>query len=66
MWRRHLDEDGYKLSPAKSKETGTAGEGTSIHLAGVMFAQMTGLNTIHVPYRGSVSGITESPTRYVQ
>ncbi|MEX8195290.1 Bug family tripartite tricarboxylate transporter substrate binding protein [Comamonas guangdongensis] len=38
---------------------GTAGAGTSMHLAGVMFAQMTGLETIHVPYKGSVPGITD-------
>lgn len=38
---------------------GTAGAGTSMHLAGVMFAQMAGLDTIHVPYKGSVPGITD-------
>lgn len=38
---------------------GTAGAGTSMHLAGVMFAQMTGLDTVHVPYKGSVPGITD-------
>ncbi|MBV8250256.1 MAG: tripartite tricarboxylate transporter substrate binding protein [Comamonas sp.] len=38
---------------------GTAGAGTSMHLAGVMFAQMTGVDTIHVPYKGSVPGITD-------
>ena len=38
---------------------GTAGAGTSMHLAGVMFAQMAGLDTVHVPYKGSVPGITD-------
>lgn len=38
---------------------GTAGAGTSMHLAGVMFSQMTGLDTVHVPYKGSVPGITD-------
>ena len=38
---------------------GTAGAGTSMHLAGVMFAQMLGLDTVHVPYKGSVPGITD-------
>ena len=38
---------------------GTAGAGTSMHLAGVMFAQMAGLDVVHVPYKGSVPGITD-------
>lgn len=38
---------------------GTAGAGTSMHLAGVMFAQMTGLDLVHVPYKGSVPGISD-------
>ena len=38
---------------------GTAGAGTSMHLAGVMFAQMAGLDTVHIPYKGSVPGITD-------
>jgi tripartite-type tricarboxylate transporter receptor subunit TctC len=32
---------------------GTSGAGTSIHLAGALFAQMTGVAIEHVPYRGS-------------
>ena len=32
---------------------GTSGVGTSIHLAGALFAQMTGTEIEHVPYRGS-------------
>lgn len=38
---------------------GTAGAGTSMHLAGVMFAQMAGLDMTHVAYKGSVPGITD-------
>ncbi len=38
---------------------GTAGAGTSMHLAGVMFAQMAGVDLVHVPYKGSVPGITD-------
>ena len=30
-----------------------------MHLAGVMFAQMAGLDTVHIPYKGSVPGITD-------
>ncbi|MDB5370989.1 MAG: transporter [Roseomonas sp.] len=32
---------------------GSSGVGTSIHLAGALFAQMTGTQMEHVPYRGS-------------
>jgi tripartite-type tricarboxylate transporter receptor subunit TctC len=38
---------------------GTAGAGTSMHLAGTMFAQLAGVNLVHVPYKGSVPGITD-------
>jgi tripartite-type tricarboxylate transporter receptor subunit TctC len=30
-----------------------------MHLAGTMFAQMAGVNLVHVPYKGSVPGITD-------
>ena len=38
---------------------GTAGAGTSMNLAGVMFAQMAGVEMTHVAYKGSVPGITD-------
>ena len=38
---------------------GTAGAGTSMHLAGTMFGQMAGVNLVHVPYKGSAPGITD-------
>ena len=38
---------------------GTAGAGTSMNLAGVMFAQLAGLDMVHVAYKGSVPGITD-------
>ncbi|RCW72604.1 Bug family tripartite tricarboxylate transporter substrate binding protein [Pseudorhodoferax soli] len=37
----------------------TAGAGTSMHLSGVMFAQMTGTELTHVAYKGSGPGITD-------
>lgn len=37
---------------------GTSGVGTSIHLAGALFAQMTGTALTHVPYRGSAGVAT--------
>lgn len=38
---------------------GTAGAGTSMHLAGVMFGQMTNTELTHVPYKGSAPGIND-------
>jgi tripartite-type tricarboxylate transporter receptor subunit TctC len=38
---------------------GTAGAGTSMHLSGVMFAQMTGTELTHVAYKGSGPSITD-------
>jgi tripartite-type tricarboxylate transporter receptor subunit TctC len=38
---------------------GTAGAGTSMHLAGAMFAQMTGTQLTHVAYKGSGPGIND-------
>jgi len=38
---------------------GTAGAGTSMHLSGAMFAQMTGTELTHVPYKGSGPGIND-------
>jgi tripartite-type tricarboxylate transporter receptor subunit TctC len=50
------------LDYAKKQPTlnyGTAGVGTSMHLAGVLFAQMTGANLTHVPYKGSAPAIND-------
>ncbi len=38
---------------------GTAGNGTSMHLAAVLFAKMTGTTLTHVAYRGSAQGIND-------
>ena len=38
---------------------GTAGAGTSMNLAGVLFAQTTHTDLSHVPYKGSSPGITD-------
>ena len=38
---------------------GTAGAGTSMHLAGTMFGQLAGVELTHVAYKGSVPGITD-------
>lgn len=38
---------------------GSAGPGTSQHLAGELFQQMTGTKMIHVPYKGSSQMVTD-------
>lgn len=37
----------------------SAGNGTSIHLAGEVFASMAGLDLMHVPYKGSGPAVTD-------
>ncbi len=37
----------------------SAGNGTSIHLAGELFAAMTGTELVHVPYRGSGPAVSD-------
>lgn len=43
----------------KGMNYATAGAGTSMHLAGVLFEQMTGAELTHVAYRGSAPAITD-------
>jgi tripartite-type tricarboxylate transporter receptor subunit TctC len=38
---------------------GTPGNGTAMHLTGVMFDQSAGTQTTHVPYRGSVPALND-------
>lgn len=37
----------------------SAGNGTSIHLAGELFASMAAIDMLHVPYRGSAPAVTD-------
>ena len=49
----HAKRDPGKLTYA------SAGNGTSIHLAGEVFASMAGLNLLHVAYKGSGPAVTD-------
>jgi tripartite-type tricarboxylate transporter receptor subunit TctC len=47
-----------KANPGKLN-FGSAGNGSSIHMAGELFKIMTGVNMVHVPYRGGAPAITD-------
>lgn len=47
-----------KANPGKVT-FGSAGAGTSQHLAGELFQQMTGTTMVHVPYKGSSQMVTD-------
>ena len=45
-----------KAKPGESTYS-SGGAGTSHHLSGVLFAQLTGTQLVHVPYKGSPQGV---------
>jgi tripartite-type tricarboxylate transporter receptor subunit TctC len=47
-----------KSNPGKVN-LASSGAGTSIHMSGELFKMMTGLNMVHVPYRGSAPMLTD-------
>ena len=47
-----------KANPGKLS-FGSAGVGTSAHLAGEMFKHMAGINTVHVPYKGGAPALND-------
>jgi tripartite-type tricarboxylate transporter receptor subunit TctC len=47
-----------KTNPGKVNYA-SAGNGTTVHLAGELFRLMTGVNMVHVPYRGSTPALTD-------
>jgi tripartite-type tricarboxylate transporter receptor subunit TctC len=46
-----------KANPGKI-DFGSAGTGTSIHVAGELFKMMAGVDMVHVPYRGGAPALT--------
>ena len=47
-----------KTNPGKLNMA-SGGNGTAQHLAGELFKMMTGLNMVHVPYRGAAPALTD-------
>jgi tripartite-type tricarboxylate transporter receptor subunit TctC len=37
----------------------SSGSGTSIHMSGAMFTQLTGTDILHIPYKGSAPAVTD-------
>jgi len=57
---------GYaKANPGKVNMA-SSGIGTSVHLSGALFMMMTGVDLIHVPYRGAAPALTDMMGGQVQ
>lgn len=54
-----------KANPGKVNFA-SGGVGTTIHMAGELFKSMTGIDIVHVPYRGSAPALTDMLTGQVQ
>ena len=54
--------DYAKANPGKVNMA-SAGIGTSTHLSGALFMMMTGVNLVHVPYRGAAPALTDHARR---
>ena len=54
-----------KANPAKLNQ-GSSGRGTTQHLAGELFKMMTGVNFVHVAYRGAAPALTDLLSGQVQ
>jgi tripartite-type tricarboxylate transporter receptor subunit TctC len=54
-----------KVNPGKLS-FGSSGNGTSVHLSAELFKWMTGIDIVHVPYRGSAAAYPDLMTSKVQ
>jgi tripartite-type tricarboxylate transporter receptor subunit TctC len=57
--------DYAKANPGKVNMA-SSGIGTSVHLSGALFMMMTGVNLVHVPYRGAAPALTDMLGNQVQ
>jgi tripartite-type tricarboxylate transporter receptor subunit TctC len=58
--------DLIELAKQKPLSFGSGGIGAFHHLAGELFANMTGVKLTHVPYRGTVPALTDVAGGYIQ
>ena len=49
----------YAMANPGKVNFGSGGSGTSVHLAGELFASVTGTQMVHVPYKGSAPAMTD-------
>ncbi|HEY5067375.1 MAG TPA: tripartite tricarboxylate transporter substrate binding protein [Xanthobacteraceae bacterium] len=54
-----------KANPGKINMA-SSGVGTSVHLSGALFMMLTGVNLVHVPYRGAAPALTDMLAGHVQ
>jgi tripartite-type tricarboxylate transporter receptor subunit TctC len=59
-------EDLIKLAKTKPLSYGSGGVGAFHHLAGALFASMTGIKMTHVPYRGTAPALDDLMGGYIQ
>jgi tripartite-type tricarboxylate transporter receptor subunit TctC len=57
--------DYAKARPGKVNMA-SSGVGTSVHLSGALFMMMTGVDMVHVPYRGAAPALTDMLAGQVQ
>jgi tripartite-type tricarboxylate transporter receptor subunit TctC len=59
-------DDLIKLAKTRPLSYGSGGIGAFHHLAGALFASMTGIKATHVPYRGTAPALTDLIGGYIQ
>ena len=59
-------DDLIKLAKKRPLNYGSGGIGTFHHLAGALFANMTGIKMTHVPYRGTAPALSDLMGGYIQ
>ncbi len=56
----------YAKAHPGSLSFGSSGTGTSLHLSGELFKAMTGIDFVHVPYKGSAPALTDLMSGQIQ
>ena len=56
----------YAKANAGKINMASSGVGTSVHLSGALFMMLTGVNLVHVPYRGAAPALTDLLANHVQ
>lgn len=56
----------YAKAHPNALSIASSGVGTSLHLSGVLFKAMAGIDFVHVPYRGSAPGLADVMSGQIQ